>query len=401
MRSFNLAYLVTHPIQYQAPLLRRLAQEPNINLTVFFCSDFSTRDHLDKEFGTRIEWDQPLLDGYRHEFLPCIGPNDTVDACRPFTYGLRSRLQKGKFDALWVHGYARVTNLIAMASAKSLGMKVFLRNEANLLSTPRGVAKRFAKRAFFAGLKSLCDAYLSIGRLNKEYYQSYAIPSEAIFPVPYAVDNQFFQQRCRDAAKDRESFRRKLEISDDRPVILYASKLTRRKRCIDLLNAYAKLAMRYSPQLLPYLVIVGDGECRDEVRSRVAQLGNTFIRLLGFQNQSELPKFYDICDVFVLPSIFEPWGLVINEAMNAGRAVITSDQVGCSADLVHHGKNGFLYKACDVDNLYQCLEKVLNTPGFTRQAGVESLKIINGWGFDEDIDGIQTALATTLGKNMT
>ncbi len=64
-KKVRLAYLVSHPIQYQAPLLRRIAQEPDIDLTVFFGSDFSLRSYQDEGFGVDVKWDVPLLDGYR------------------------------------------------------------------------------------------------------------------------------------------------------------------------------------------------------------------------------------------------------------------------------------------------------------------------------------------------
>ena len=71
-KKVRLAYLVSHPIQYQAPLLRRIAQEPDIDLTVFFGSDFSVRDYKDKGFGVEVKWDVPLLDGYGTNFCrPC------------------------------------------------------------------------------------------------------------------------------------------------------------------------------------------------------------------------------------------------------------------------------------------------------------------------------------------
>ena len=69
----RLAYLVSHPIQYQAPLLRRISVEANIDLTVFFCSDLSVQTYLDDGFGQAVQWDVPLLEGYRYEFLPAIG----------------------------------------------------------------------------------------------------------------------------------------------------------------------------------------------------------------------------------------------------------------------------------------------------------------------------------------
>ena len=75
-RRARLAYFVSHPIQYQAPLLRRIAQEPDIDLKVFFSSDQSVRGYHDTGFGVHVKWDVPLLDGYESEFLPRIGDKD-------------------------------------------------------------------------------------------------------------------------------------------------------------------------------------------------------------------------------------------------------------------------------------------------------------------------------------
>ena len=72
--SFRVACLVSHPIQYQAPLFRYIAARPGVDLTVFFLSDFSVRAYRDSGFGVDVKWDVPLLDGYRHEFLPRLAP---------------------------------------------------------------------------------------------------------------------------------------------------------------------------------------------------------------------------------------------------------------------------------------------------------------------------------------
>src|ERR1700712_2338190 len=92
----RLAYLVSHPIQYQAPLLRRIAQEPDIDLTVFFGSDFSVRSYKDEGFGVGVKWDVPLLDGYRYEFLPALRDNANPGTMSPLNYGIFSRLRGGK-----------------------------------------------------------------------------------------------------------------------------------------------------------------------------------------------------------------------------------------------------------------------------------------------------------------
>src|SRR5581483_10742516 len=116
-RPFRIAYLVTHPIQYQAPLLRYLNAQPDIEITVFFQTDISLQSYHDTGFGRRIQWDVPFLEGYRSEVLPALGRRDSIEGGRPFNYGIARRLKEGQFDLLWVHGYARWFNWAAMAAA--------------------------------------------------------------------------------------------------------------------------------------------------------------------------------------------------------------------------------------------------------------------------------------------
>lgn len=392
MAEIRLAYLVTHPIQYQAPLLRLLARQPGLDLTVFFCSDFTAKKFLEPTLGRMIEWDIPLLEGYRYELLPALGGRDRVSFLRPFNYGLEKRLREGGFQVLWIHGYNRWFHWLALWAAHRRGLKVLLRDEATLISAPRGLVKRLLKRWFFAGLKRLVDGFLAIGRLNREYYRHYGVPDERIFAVPYAVDNDFFRAGAERAAAGREQLRRELGLSPDRPVILFVSKLEPRKRPADLLAAYIKLTESGAVSGPPYLLFVGDGGQRGTLEELVNEKQLAGVRFLGFKNQTELPAYYDLCDVFVLPSVQEPWGLVVNEVMNAGRAVIVSDQVGCGPDLVRNGENGFIFRAGDVAGLAEALTRVLENRETCRLLGQQSLKIIAAWGLEEDILGLKKAL---------
>jgi hypothetical protein len=76
----RLAYLVSHPIQYQSPLLRLIAAEPGISLKVFFRSPMGLKPYADAGFGQTIAWDTPLLEGFEHEFLPAF--DDTMRVTR-------------------------------------------------------------------------------------------------------------------------------------------------------------------------------------------------------------------------------------------------------------------------------------------------------------------------------
>ena len=172
-RRVRLAYLVSHPIQYQAPLLRRIAQEPDIDLTVFFGSDFSVRAYQDAGFGVDVKWDVPLLDGYKHVFLPVLHDSSDVSITSPLNYGivsnLRGRNGEPPFDALWIHGYATVNAMHGMLAAKALGIPVLMRSDSSLRDRARSGIKLAIKKVFFEGLKMLVDGVLTIGSLSADY----------------------------------------------------------------------------------------------------------------------------------------------------------------------------------------------------------------------------------------
>jgi glycosyltransferase involved in cell wall biosynthesis len=397
----RLAYVVSHPIQYQAPLLRRIAREPDIDLTVLFGSDFSVRGYKDQGFGVEVTWDVPLLDGYRSHFLPRLRDTGTVSALSPISRGILRRLRNPDgstaFDALWVHGYASANALHAILAANTLGIPVLLRAESWLADRPRSLSTLAAKQLFLRLLRPGIAATLPIGSRNRDYWAHYFGADMPQFLMPYAVDNAWFAQRT--AATDPSKLRTELELTPDRPVILFASKLQMRKHADHLLEAYARLcATQPAPGQLPYLLIVGDGEERARLEARTRELALEGVRFPGFRNQSELPAFFALADVFVLPSRHEPWGLIVNEAMAASCAVIVSDEVGAHADLVTDGVEGFVFPVGDIGALTSALTRVVSNPEQTQRMREAARARIASWDFEADIRGLRQALAAVTGK---
>ena len=387
---FRLAYFVSHPIQYQAPLLRLIDSDPEIDLTVFFYSDFSLHSYKDKGFGRTVKWDIPLTEGYKHEFLKCWGSCQWRGWLRqPIATNVMSALEQGNFDAVWVHGWSWLCSLQAIFSANRLQVPVLLRGEANGFSESSNLFKEKAKRTILSWLFKKISLFLPIGTLNYQFYRSYNIKPESLQLVPYAVDNDYFSTQADLAKQKRENLRRSLGLEPNRPIILYASKLIGRKRPQDLLNAYQHLLCRADSDTKPYLLFVGDGDMKPSLELAVSSSNEDSVRFLGFRNQSELPAFYDLCDVFVLPSSFEPWGLVINEVMNAGKAVVVSDKIGCLHDLIEDGVNGRIFPVGDISALSKALDWALQN---SASAGVASLSKIGEWSYQEDVQGIKKAL---------
>jgi len=266
------------------------------------------------------------------------------------------------------------------------GIKVLVRSESNLL-VRRPWRRRLLKKLFLPLFFKLIDGFMAIGKLNREYYEHYGASKDKLYLAPYAVDNEWFFAQKDLYLPQKQKLKEELGIPPEGKVILYAAKFLKRKRPMDLIRAFERLNL---PDV--FLVMVGDGEeraaCEDYVKTRKLQ-GVYFV---GFKNQSELPKFYAIADVFVLPSEDEPWGLVLNEAMCFGLPVIATDQVGAAYDLIRHGENGFVYPVGDIESLSAYLERILKDDELRAKMGKVSLDIIGKWGFAENIEAFLEAI---------
>jgi glycosyltransferase involved in cell wall biosynthesis len=388
---YRLAILNSHPIQYFAPLYRRLAQEPDIDLTVYFCSSQGLEEYRDPGFGVSFKWDVPLLQGYRARFLPNLRRDGSVAGFFSLINpSIVRELRRERYDALWVHGHAYATFILAMVAAKLLGIPVLMRCETHLL-LQRSPLKRALRRLLMRVLYTqLCSACLPIGTRNKEFYLEHGVDERHLFLVPYTVDNDYFARRTEDTEERSAALRRELGLPPGKPVILFASKLMPRKRPMDLLVAYHRLRTR---SIHACLVFVGSGEEEAALRRYAAEYQVSDVHFGGFRNQSELPDFYHLADMFVLPSENEPWGLIINEVMAAGLPVIATEEIGAAADLVKHGENGFVYSAGDVDALSRHLETLVLDRSLCQRMAQHSRGLIDSWDFGLCVHGVREALA--------
>lgn len=390
---YRLAYFVSHPIQYQVPLLRWLSSRSDLALKVFFYSDFSLQAYQDLEFGQVVKWDIPLTEGYDYHVLKCWGSQEWNSFLKqPIALNIKQQLKLGRFDAIWVHGWKDFCSWQAIVAANQLGIPVLIRGDSNGLREPSSLLKQSAKALFLNGLFSKISGFLYVGTLNRRFYQHYGVKEERLFPMPYAVDNDYFQYHANQAKSNVEELRRSLNLSPGRLIILYAAKLIEKKRPQDLLAAYRLLSVDGVQEPEPYLLFVGDGILRSQLEAEAKVTGWPSIRFLGFRNQSELPALYNLCDVFVLPSSFEPWGLVVNEVMNAAKSVIVSDQVGAAVDLIQQGENGYIFPVGSITELAQRLRQTLSNIDNTLRMGERSLAQIKIWSFTEDYIGLMSAI---------
>jgi glycosyltransferase involved in cell wall biosynthesis len=398
-QPFRLGVLISHPIQYFAPLFRYLARSAFIELTVFYLSDFSLKKYYDQGFGVHVHWDVPLLGGYNHVFLPSINQSDSLSFWRPWSYGLARHLRERRIEALWISGWSSAATLRALLTAKRHGVKVFMAGDSHAGGpTVPSWWKLKAKGILLPPFFALMDAFLATASSNRRFYIDYGVPAGRIYLVPYCVDNDFFQRECRKAVFGRPELRRQLGLEPGRPVILYASKLIERKKPIDLLRAYAELSPDGICEPNPYLLFVGDGEQRQQLENLARQFKWNSVRFLGFKNQLELPRYYDLCDVFVLAAQYEGLATVIPEVMNAAKPVIISTAIGLGSDLVTDGDNGFIIPPSKPHILAEKLRIVTQDVQLAAAMGRRSLTRVSEWNFEADEQGLLEALKATVGR---
>lgn len=391
-RRARLAIVSSHPIQYAAPLYAHLSRDPEIDLTVLYCSDFSLRGERDPGFGERFAWDVDLLAGYDSIFLGQRHRTRTVGGFWSLVCPeLVTEIHRQRYDAVWVHGQQFAADVLAFALAKLRGLAVLTRGDTHL-GLPSTPLKRLLRRGLLGLQYRHIDGFLAVGSKNHDYYRALGVPAARIFRVPFSVDNARFGQQARLSPDERRARRARLGVHDERPILLYASKLMRRKHPDDLLRAAARLLGRGHALSV---VVAGSGEMDADLRQLAAglELGN-HVTFAGFVNQSELPALYGACDVFVLPAQHEPWGLVVNEVMNAGLPLVLGAGVGAAPDLLQPGVNGLACDAGDAVSLAAALEPLVSDAGLRRRMGEASRRIIAAWDYEQCRLGVRAALVS-------
>jgi glycosyltransferase involved in cell wall biosynthesis len=392
----RLAAVVSHPIQYQAPLFRAVAATPGVEFEALFLSEHGLRPTFDVGFGRAVRFDVDLLDGYAHRFVRNVSPRPSVaNPLGLVNPGVAAALAGGRYDAVWVHGYGHASSWLAYGAAAALRVPWMLRGESTLLyDTPP--SRRLAKRALLTPLVRGAGALLFIGRKNRAFYESFGARPEQLFHAPYSVDNAFFAARAEAARASgaAAATRRAIGAADDDVVILFAGKLVERKRPHDLVAAVQSLGEAGRRVVV---ALVGEGEERGRLERAVAESG-VRAHLAGFVNQTELGAWFAAADLFVLPSTHETWGLVVNEAMAAGLPVVVSDLVGCAADLVEGRGTGAVHRAADPGSLAEALRPLVLDAGRRREAADQARRVVADFDVSVTARGVVEGLRAIAGR---
>src|SRR6202790_4153253 len=353
-RRYRVLAVATHPVQYMTPIFRRMAKHPLLDFQVAYCTLRGAEAGHDPEFGASIQWDVPLLDGYSWTHVPNRG-SGAESFFGLFNPRMWKLIRSGKFDAvLCFIGYVRATFWMALLAAK-LSKSAFLFGTDTTTLAPRdGRAWKTAfKKILWPRLFRLADQVLVPSSGSRDVMLSLGISGDRVTLTPYSVDNDWWMQQA--SQVHRSAVRGAWGAGPDTSFLLFCAKLQPWKRPADLLRAFAKANI---PDAL--LLFAGEGPLRSQLESEAASLGvASSVRFLGFVNQSQLPAVYASADLMVLPSEYEPFAVVVNEAMCCGCPVAASDHVGAARDLVAPVRKEFVFRCGDVAALAALLKDAL------------------------------------------
>ena len=314
----------SHPVQYKAPVYQRLQQIRPGSFRVIYATDATMRGHRDREFQTSVAWDTPLLEGYDYTVLN--NENGTpLDGFRSLTgRGVFALMKKERPKAALISQFLYAYDFAVYVTCVRLGIPIWIRHETQDEAFTRPAWKRAARGlAYRLAYLGVSHAFY-IGELNREHLRRHGIAEGRLSRAAY----------CTPARSDptllvtwREEIRKSLGVDPLETLLLFSGKFIDKKNPQLIFGALSRFSAEERQRF--HLVFVGAGPLESALRERAQEFPGR-VHFTGFVNQAEIPKYYAAADILILPSrrAGETWGLVVNEALQAGCGVILTRAVG-------------------------------------------------------------------------
>ena len=351
------AVVVTEVISpYRIPLFNEIAKCEEIRFQVFFLAE-TVRGRLWRTPKEEIRFAHRVFSG-----IPMSLPNRFPIFYNPL---LGSALKREDPDVVISGGYHHLSSLVALHYARKYGKRFVLWCESHERSIG---LKAFPFNLYRRYFVHSSQGFLVPGKKSFDFIQSFGTNGKNIWVAPNAVDNVFFMREAERLRSQMDPRRRDPRFSSH--VILYVGRIVESKGILVLLEAFRDLSKRMKASL----VLVGEGQDRAKYSKLCAQNGLKNVFFEGFKQREELPFYYGLASLLVLPSHRDEWGLVLNEAAASGLPLVATEGSGAAFDLIEEGKNGFRIPVGDSRALKERMVQILSNPGLQKSMGAYSEK---------------------------
>ncbi|MBC7782499.1 MAG: glycosyltransferase family 4 protein [Burkholderiales bacterium] len=381
----TLAIITNGPTPYRTHFHQRIVREiPELRLLSIFTHEVSNSPWS----ATLPPEINPIMFGSGQ--IATESPARTIG--REWAKGGRviGELARQDVRAVVVYGYADAGRLRIIRWCRQRRIPCFVWGDSNMRSEVRTGTKARLKRVVLRRVLSWSSGVMCCGSLGQEYFEHYGVDPKRIYWVPYEPDYAMVGAINPQQIADVKN---RFNLDDGRRRIVYSGRLAPVKRVDLAIDAFVRLA---AERPMWDLIIVGDGPLGPELRLRVpVQLKDRVIWTGFLDDQATISALYRASDILILPSDYEPWALVINEAAAAGLAIIASDVVGAAAELVRDGVNGFTFTHGDLQQLIDVM-RIATDEGRLETTKAASAGILQDWIRRADpVAGLRRALSET------
>jgi len=384
-RPLRVAYVSEIPTPYRRPFLERLAQEPDLDLTVWYLA----AGQADRSW--RLE---PPLHAWEHVLR---GVHWCAERRRGqfnrFNPGVLRVLNARRYDVAVFGAYYVMSLWMGIYACRWRGLPYVLQCESHGRRARSGV-RTALKRALVGRLIRDAGAWLPLGTWAREYLAEHGADPRRSFLCPNAPDVDALQAQCRDLP-GRDALRDRLGVPREGPLFAYVGRFVEHKRVDLVLDAYARLSAQ---GVRAALALAGDGPLEARLRARVQEERIPNVRFLGFREPGRLAEVYAAADALALASDDEPWGVVVHEALACGTPAVVSDRVGAGADLVREGRTGWTFPAGDAQALCRTLESFADDPDLRDRLAPEAQAVARAWGYARCVAAFRDAVRTAQAR---
>lgn len=300
---------------------------------------------------------------------------------REKTRSLLSQIRQYQPDILYLNGYYDPSYWVVLAYCRLRSIRIVLDFESNEISRQRTWWKEYMKMFFLRQ----CDGLACLGSKAADYALKLKVkPYRILTTKNVGVDNDALAAIYTREFPLREQ--RKAELGLQRYNFLYAGRFVERKNLDRLIRAF-HVARKQSANGHEWgLILSGEGGEKEKLLAIAKEDPAQRIAFMEPCEWYEVPIRYTLADVAVLPSTFEPFGFVTNEAMVYEMPVLVSERCGSAPDLVVDGYNGFQFNPFDEADLTQKLKFLMENTSKFAEWGVNGKKIIDEWSPDIIVD---------------
>ncbi|GMV68719.1 MAG: hypothetical protein AMXMBFR76_11580 [Pseudomonadota bacterium] len=277
----------------------------------------------------------------------------------------------GRRPDVLVSLYAEPAFLAGWALAKLRGIKTGFWVEVTF---DRWVKRTPIKEAIKRWLFPKVDAIVTVGEDGKGFAERYRADAKRIFFAPHVIDVFHYQSGAEAARPERDALRRELGLAGT--TFIYVGRLWWGKGINYLLEAFEAVQRQSAAPVS--LLLVGDGPEQAKLKQTCAERGIHNVVFAGFRQKPDLPRYYALADVFVFPTLGDPYGLVVDEAMACGLPVISTAAAGEIRDRVEEGVNGYIVPPEDSAALAGAMCTLAEDAALRERMGAVSAQKIQG-----------------------